>query len=311
MKPTPFNDPQPRISEIVCGSDRLQNYISTVLTVMLQLLRKQEQGHMFEAGEADTSVASILTDAHTFPLSIYETRAHDTLRRVQVLPTGTPESLRERANRIYRQITREVQGHSVLDLGCGDGRVGEWLAQNDGLEVVLADVYKHSHVDETGLRFVQIREDGIVPDARQYDATLLLTVLHHSNDPLKTLDEAKKRTRRGGKIMVIESVYGIDESVQEPNRDAYTQEITHRFKALSSEEQRLANMFFDHLYNRVIHFSPDPAKKVNVPFNFNTPDGWKEIFEHAGLRQEKLVFLGFDHPVVPEYHTLHVLEVSR
>ena len=309
MKPTPFTDYQPSISEIVRDSGRLQAYISTLLGVTLQLLRKQEQGRMPETAEAEAMVASILDHAHVFPLPIYETRAHDILRRAHILPQDTPHSLQERANRIYHQITPYVQGPSVLDLGCGDGRVGEWLAQRDGLDVVLADIYQHAHIDETGLRFVRVHSNGTVPDTRQYDTTLLLTVLHHSDDPLETLEQAKQRTKPGGKIIVIESVFGIDKVVQEPNGDAYAQENARRFKALSPEEQRQANIFFDHFYNRVIHFSPDPAKKVNVPFNFNTPEGWKAIFEEHGFQQERLVYLGFDQPVVPEYHTLHVLRI--
>jgi|SRR3989344_6216378 len=310
MKPTSFNEYQPSISEIVRGSGQLQAYISTLLAVTLSLIHKQEQGRTLEVSETGAIVASILDNARVFPLPIYETRAHDILRRAQVLPQDNPTSLPERALRVYHQISPYVQGPSVLDLGCGDGRVGEELAHEDSLDVVLADIYQHAHIGETSLRFIRVGSDGTVPDARQYDTTLLLTVLHHSDDPLKTLGQAKQRTKPGGKIVVIESVFGIDKAVQEPNLDAYAQENARRFKALSPEEQRWANIFFDHFYNRVIHFSPDPAKKVNVPFNFSTPKGWKAIFEEQGLQQERLIYLGFDQPVVPEYHTLHVLRTS-
>ncbi|UCE65493.1 MAG: hypothetical protein JSU85_11560, partial [Candidatus Zixiibacteriota bacterium] len=45
-----------------------------------------------------------------------------------------------------------------------------------------------------------------------FDNTLLLTVMHHSSYPLHTLIEAKNKTKNGGIIIVIESVYGIDEN---------------------------------------------------------------------------------------------------
>jgi hypothetical protein len=73
------------------------------------------------------------------------------------------------------------------------------------------------------------------------------------------------------------------------------------------EQQRKANIFFDHFYNRVLHYSPNPENKVNVPFNFNTPNGWETLFSNCGLKQETLLHLGLDQPTVPEYHTLHVL----
>ena len=51
--------------------------------------------------------------------------------------------------------------------------------------------------------------------------------------------------------------------------------------------------------------------KANIPFNFNTPDGWKMIFEDNGFKQEKVIHLGVDQPIVPEYHTLHILRVDK
>ena len=76
---------------------------------------------------------------------------------------------------------------------------------------------------------------------------------------------------------------------------------------LSAEQQRLLNVFFDHFYNRILTYSTNPETKVNVPFNFNTPDNWKAVFAQYGLKEEKVVHLGLDQQIAPEYHTLHVL----
>jgi len=57
-------------------------------------------------------------------------------------------------------------------------------------------------------------------------------------------------------------------------------------------------------------YSDEPSKKINVPFNFNTPDGWKKIFEEHGLTQELVVDMNMDQPTVPEYHTMHILRVN-
>ena len=83
------------------------------------------------------------------------------------------------------------------------------------------------------------------------------------------------------------------------------------FGALSFEEQRLANIFFDHLYNRLIHYSSHSADKVNVPFNFNTPKEWERLLSECGAPQIHLQMLGIDQRAVPEFHTLHVGEVRR
>ena len=86
---------------------------------------------------------------------------------------------------------------------------------------------------------------------------------------------------------------------------------TNAFKQLTSEEQRLANIFFDHFYNRIVHYSNDPKQKVNVPFNFRSPEQWREIFDNMGLEKVYREYIGIDHPIVPEYHLLDVLEVSK
>jgi hypothetical protein len=117
--------------------------------------------------------------------------------------------------------------------------------------------------------------------------------MHHSNFPYQTLDDAMRLTKPGGRVIVIESVYGIDDET--------------RFGRLNHEEQRLSNIFFDHFYNRVIHYSEDESKKVPVPFNFQTPGEWNRTLEQSGGKQIALVQLGIDQPTVPEYHTLHVV----
>ena len=124
---------------------------------------------------------------------------------------------------------------------------------------------------------------------------------------MQVLREAHRVTRPAGRIIVIESVYGVGHQEFPVTHHSRVQQ----YISLSPEQQRRVNIFFDHFYNRVIHFSSDPAQKVNVPFNFNTPERWKQIFERTGLRQEQVVYLGIDQPAVPEYHTLHVLAVKK
>lgn len=242
-------------------------------------------------------IENVVELAKNEDLETYEEKAHELLGEAA---KKIPQRLIERADVMYNQVKDHVQG-TVLDLGCGDGRIGRLLA-DDGLDVTLTDVYKNKNIDDTGLPFIPFKQGEDVPVGEdKYDTTLLLTVMHHSDDPIKTLKEAKRATKKGGRIVVIESVYGVGPKGTE---EGYEKDFVH----LDGEEQRKANIFFDHVYNRIIHFSKND--KVNVPYNFNTPQGWREEAKKLGLEEELVDFNGIDLPLtVPEYHTLHVWRV--
>ncbi|MBI5392227.1 methyltransferase domain-containing protein [Candidatus Woesearchaeota archaeon] len=265
---------------------RLIVYCPTAVSILVSVL------DYLNIPDSKENASIIVTLAALNDLDQYEIAGRQLLEQIGVIER-IPQKLTARTEITYRQIRKYLVGNSVLDLGCGDGNIGKILASRDNLEVALADVYKHDNIRNIGLFFYRIATNGIIPTNRQYDASLLLTVLHHANNPIKTLQEAKRVTKKDGRIIVIESVYGIQDSSP--------------FGQLSQEEQRLANIFFDHFYNRIVHYSEEKEHKVNVPFNFNTPEQWKSIFKLYGLEEIAYETLGIDQPIVPEYHTLHVL----
>ncbi len=235
-------------------------------------------------------------------LEVYEEQAHQFLETEQVT-RRVPEKLSDRAGSMYQELSNYLVPGNVLDYGCGDGKVGEYISKN-GHEVCLADVYVHNHIEETGLEFCQFMQGQTTSFAdNSFDNVLALTVFHHCSNPLSAIKDVARVTRLGGKVIVIESVYNVN---GEELPQAMKEKISG-YLALSGEKQRRVNIFFDHFYNRVLHYSTNPATKVNVPFNFNTPENWKRIFEENGLHQEAVVHLGLDQSTAPEYHTLHLL----
>ncbi|MEK6926602.1 MAG: methyltransferase domain-containing protein [Nanoarchaeota archaeon] len=247
-----------------------------------------------EVEEIDKVIEFTIANAKGYrSLDDYERIGH-TLFDEKRITQRIPSKLSDRAKLMSEQIREFVRGHQILDLGCGDGKVGEFLSK--GRHVILSDVYKNGNISLLEMPFVKLEYGKKVSfQDNMFDTTLLLTVLHHSDDPHKLILEAKRITKDKGRIIVIESVYGVK---------GYD-------KNLTNEQQRKINIFFDHFYNRVIHYSKFKENKVNVPYNFQTPSGWKNFFYRYGLKQIKLIHLGFDQLAVPEYHTLHVLEVKK
>jgi len=259
--------------------------------------------HLGISGEKNSGlIGRILLLAKGESLLDYELYAHTLLEEFKVTSL-IPAKLVNRAELAFSQVLPFVNAGRILDFGCGDGRIGLLLSKK-GNDVVLADIYKNSNIDATSLPFALFNPSKNVPfEDNSFDTTLALTVFHHCSNPLHAIRDVHRVTKKGGKAIVIESVYGVTKEMT----GGKIGKNAENYLLLDAEKQRKVNIFFDHFYNRVIHYSTSEKSKVNVPFNFNTPAGWKKVFEKEGFAEEKAIHLGVDQPAVPEYHTLHVL----
>ncbi|HEX8172497.1 MAG TPA: hypothetical protein VF824_18325 [Thermoanaerobaculia bacterium] len=131
------------------------------------------------------------------------------------------------------------------------------------------------------LPFVSYSGQGPLPLEQAVDCSLLLTVLHHSEDPIALLHGVFEATRR--RVIVIESVV--------PDEDSDT-----------FERQFLVAALFDWFYNRILH------EDVPVPFNYNSVHGWTQQVERCGWTVSVTKDFGRDQPLVPERHVLFVLD---
>lgn len=291
-----FGLPIPTIKEIITDPD-VKSTVSSMLLDVLTYLGLPNS-------KAKTLIDQCLQAAKDYSkLETYEEAANNILATEQVMQR-IPQKLTERAELMYSQIAPYLLPGKLLDYGCGDGQVSELITKNRGLAVTLTDVYEHCHIKAAGLPFALFKQGKktVFPDD-EFENVLALTVFHHSSNPVESLKDVARLTKTGGRVLVIESVYGVD-GKQLP---AEKQKKIATYLSLSAEQQRIVNVFFDHFYNRIIFYNPDPDAKVNVPFNFYTPDNWLQLFGEQRLEQERVVHLGLDQPLAPEYHTLHVL----
>ena len=292
-----FGHELPSFQEIL-KEKRCRNYVSLTLTRYLATLGVSQpfidnvKSKLFQIVNSTNNQCEYERQVHTLLVGVTS-------------ETTLKQALVERANRIGRQLLPYLIPGNVLDDGCGDGLVGRYL-HNRGHGVILADVYQHPAIKSFGLTFMLLGDRERVPfEDNSFSNTNLCTVLHHSVDPLLTLQEAVRVTRQNGRLLVIESVFSIS---PDKAKDCAGGEYLSAFLSLSPEEQFMVNMFFDHFYNRCFHYSDDPAKKVNVPFNYQTPEEWKEIFHELGCEEVKRIALGIDQPLAPLFHTLHLVE---
>ncbi|MDO8627599.1 MAG: hypothetical protein Q7K42_03990, partial [Candidatus Diapherotrites archaeon] len=96
-----------------------------------------------------------LEQAKKEKLPAYERNVHNLFDQKRI-NQRIPAKLSNRAQTIFDQIKDYVKGHLVLDLGGGDGKIGELIAKQ-GRQVVLSDVYEHGNIVNTHLPFVKIK----------------------------------------------------------------------------------------------------------------------------------------------------------
>lgn len=107
-----------------------------------------------------------------------------------------------RAKEILSKVSPYIKkGDRILDVGSGDCTVARGL-KRDGYEVTLLDV-----VDKgiyKGLRPIIYDGKNIPFDDNSFDVALLITVLHHTKEPIKVLEEVARVAPR---IVVTEDIY--------------------------------------------------------------------------------------------------------
>ncbi|HLE57979.1 MAG TPA: methyltransferase domain-containing protein [Rhodothermia bacterium] len=140
------------------------------------------------------------------------------LPRSRLLHRFVDKRLRERAiekaDRVRPFLPELVTECELLDLGAGEGYVGERLEKTvgfrdtqtgfeiPGCKVTLCDV---RDANRTELPYIVYNGHRLPFADHQFDATVLVFVLHHSESPSRLINEARRVTSR--RVIIVESVH--------------------------------------------------------------------------------------------------------
>jgi hypothetical protein len=200
-------------------------------------------------------------------------------------------ALDKRALLMRDQIAPYIVGHRLADVGCGDGLIA-WHLRDRVQSIDLIDV--QDYLDPRVQLPLRVYRDGDrIPITEPVDTSLLLTVLHHAQNPFSLLTQTRGVT--ASRAIVIESICGIARSAESPESPLH---------GLNRDQQREYATFIDWLYNRVFHDG------VPVPCNYLPPDQWQQVFLQTGWRISHSEDLGIDQCIVPEHHFLFVLDAA-
>jgi SAM-dependent methyltransferase len=182
--------------------------------------------------------------------------------------------LRKRAQRSFSKIKDWLVGDKILDLGAGNGFLGELIHNELKKEVKLMDVIDYNF---SSLPIDIIKPGSKLPlEDNEVNTTLLYAVLHHAEDPDQVLREAVRVTKN--RIVLVEGY------VENPKVTSI-------------------NSYFDWFLNRVA-----VDTDMNVPFNYRKQSEWEADFQKLGLELVKAEYWGMEDPIVPEHHILYVVD---
>lgn len=152
--------------------------------------------------------------------------------------------LYKRAYSIVSPIQKHVsECRSVIDIGAGSCHITKAL-KDAGMEVTPVDVVDMSCVP--GIHS-QVYNGKNLPFAdNSFDAAVLITVLHHTSNPVEILHEAQRVARN--LVIVEEDIF-------------------------DSQIRKYATFVFDSLVN---------WEWAGHPHSNNTDSQWKNIFQHLG-----------------------------
>ncbi|MFQ6049901.1 MAG: class I SAM-dependent methyltransferase [Candidatus Paceibacterales bacterium] len=146
------------------------------------------------------------------------------------------------------------ENEEILDIGAGCGWIGQCLRKKKNAQVTLLDVIDFNQTD---LKLILYDGKKMPFLDNSFDVVLLICVLHHCDEPLEVLKEAKRVTK--DRIIIIE--------------DTFTFWFEKPFL-----------YFLDTLINLVVGLFLTTPFSENMAFNFKKISEWKKIFSSLNLK---------------------------
>jgi hypothetical protein len=121
------------------------------------------------------------------------------------------------------------------------------------------------------------------------DTTIIQAVLHHIDTPDLSviLPHLAKITQR---LLIKEDSYGLFENLPDLDQKTAQQPLLARFLSNPLSTQFQILVLIDFYANAVAQGIPE----MHMPFNFRTPDEWRQTFDANNFRVERTIIAGFE-----------------
>jgi len=135
---------------------------------------------------------------------------------------------------IYPNLLEDFKGKEVLECGCGGGQHTSFIAPF-AKEVIALDLNTEDIASERNKAFSNITflkaDIAKIDLKRQFDIVFSIGVVHHTDNPDKTVDNLKRHVKKGGRfILWVYSKEGnfMVENIVEPLRKAFLKSLSRK-----------------------------------------------------------------------------------
>lgn len=179
-----------------------------------------------------------------------------------------------RTDSIFSQIKPWIFGKRVLDIGGGSGHLAKKIQCSLDVETAILETVPQT---VTGIKTFRYKNGKAPFPDKHFDSGLLVTVMHHSSNPLYLLRESMRISKR---VIVVETV--VEEK---------------------SDLSLYSTMFLDWFYNKIL-INPE----IETPGNFLDAASWKIKFQELGCKLIHESPLPEIHRLIRLKHWLFTLE---
>lgn len=219
----------------------------------------------------------------------------------------------------YQQLKPFIYGPLYCDVGCGGGDLVAYMKENHpGVEeaagIDVLDWRSDSVKDIIDFQMLDLTRPG-AKSSKAYDTVTCLAVLHHIDNQKGELEyflhNLKTAIKPDGRLVVEEDVILPEEEISSDQtiKDQIDQRRTRqpifdRFLQFDMQTQRDIITIIDFLSNSIVVGVPD----MPFPCNFQTLDGWRELFEDQGFTIDEIKVEGFvPHRFNQSSHVIFIL----
>ena len=180
----------------------------------------------------------------------------------------------------------------VVDVGCGDNRLGERLLNKSGkvTKVIGTDIGEDFGVRAKNLEFVRQENPSKIPLLdNTADAVIIRYALHHmtEEEQIIILEEVKRIAKPGAKIIIYEDTYSLTLPSLAKALVYNGHDLHEKMKGLGSRARLRLLLSAIDIFSQGVKDKAQP-----FPFNFKPIEEWNGFFTKLNFKIDEVRYFG-------------------